>query len=516
MSAMAATSGYVTDVPYTRHFAHQLAPPTLRLVAAMNGVRAPVRDDFAYCEIGSGVGDSLVTLAAANPRARFVGIDLNAAHVATSRALAEEAGLSNVRFLERDFSTLSEGELEPLDFIGAHGFLSWVGPETRAALVEFAKKRLAPDGLLYVSYNALPGWAAIEPLRRLILDRSARSEGSTLDRARDAVRYANKLAEAGAGYFASHPTAKSMLGLIEEAGLPYVVHEYMNAHWTPMYFADVAAAMDAGDLAFVGQQPLHMNLADLAIPAALKEAARGAPDRVAFETFKDYAVNELFRSDVFARAPALGAEDTMREHFQTTRFGTTVPLAQLRRSVKIAQYTLDFRGAIYDAVLAVIARRAESARELAARPELAAFGVKRLGEALMNVALGGEVVPMGEGARAAEAPSERYRAPVAFNRAVLADESMQRPRVLASPVTGNGLAVTVLDVLLLQLLTSVEPARQAAWIRAFAHRTKAPLAVGTKTVSDPTEMVRAVGRELEAYRERSVPKMVELGILEPV
>jgi hypothetical protein len=226
-------------------------------------------------------------------------------------------------------------------------------------------------------------------------------------------------------------------------------------------------------------------------------------------------VNELFRSDVFARAPVSGSEDVMREHFQGARFGTTVPLAQLCRSVKIAQYTLDFSGAIYDAILAVISKGAASARELAARPELAALGVKRLGEALMNLTLGGEVVPMGEGAKA-EAPSERYRAPVAFNRAVLADESMQRPRVLASPVLGTGLAVTLLDVLLLQLLTSVEPARHASWIRAFAHRTKAPLAVGNKTVSDPAEMVRVVGRELEAYRARSVPKLVELGILEAV
>jgi SAM-dependent methyltransferase len=508
-------SRYVTDVPYTRHFAHQLAPATLRMVAAMNGVAAPADEDFAYCEIGSGVGDSLVLLAAANPRGRFVGIDVSAAHVATSRALAEEAGLTNVRFVERDFATLEEGELEPFDFIGAHGFLSWVGPTMRAALIDFAKARLKPRGLLYVSYNALPGWAAIEPLRRLILERGDAAGGSTLDRAREGVRFARRLADAGAGYFASHPTARSMLGLIDEAGLAYAVHEYMNAHWEPMYFADVARAMDAAELHFVGQMPLHMNVADLAIPPGVKDVAKAAGDRVAFETLKDYAVNEMFRSDVYVRGDAAGVEAAMRDFFQKTRFGTTVPLAQLRRSVKLAPYTLDFSGPLYDGVLGAITAGGASAVELAALPALASAGAKRVGDALMNLSLGGEVVPV----RPAAPPSAnaaRYRVPLAFNRAVLEGAEADRPRVLASPVTGSGIAVSVLEALYLALLTSVEPEKHASAIRAFAHRAKGPVVVSGRPVADPAELVRVVQRELETYRARTAPKLAELGVLEAV
>ena len=49
-----------------------------------------------------------------------------------------------------------------------------------------------------------------------------------------------RLADSGAAYFASHPTAKSMLALMQKGGLPYVAHEYFHADWQPMYFADVA------------------------------------------------------------------------------------------------------------------------------------------------------------------------------------------------------------------------------------------------------------------------------------
>jgi SAM-dependent methyltransferase len=509
---------YVTDVPYTRHFAHQLAPTMLRLVAAMNGVAPPTGEDFVYCELGSGVGDSLVTLAAANPRGEFVGIDVNPEHIAISRRLAEEAGLANVRFLERDFSQLAPEELPSFDFIGAHGFMSWVGPAMRSAVVEFAKGRLKEGGLLYVSYNALPGWAAIEPLRRLILDRGALVGGTSLERAREGYRFARRLADAGAGYFASHPTAKSMLSLIEEAGLPYVVHEYMNAHWEPMYFADMASSMAGGGLQFVGQMPLHLNVPELAVPPALKEMAKTVPDRAAFETFKDYAVNELFRSDVYVKAQVSGAsvsrsEKVTREFAQGTPFGTTVGGGVLKRSVKLPSYTLDFTGPIYDGVIGAIGASPASATELAARPELASFGVKRIGDVLMNLALGGEVLPM-RALGASAGVSSRYRVPIAFNRAVLADETNERPRVLASPATGTGMTVSPLELLCLQLLTSVEPPKHASWIRAFAHRLKAPLAVGNRTISDPAEVVRVVQREVEAFRGRAGAKLVELGVLE--
>ena len=58
---------------------------------------------------------------------------------------------------------------------GPSSFLARVSPAKRSALLAFADRMLRPGGLLYVSYDALPGWAAVEPLRRLMLDGSADS-----------------------------------------------------------------------------------------------------------------------------------------------------------------------------------------------------------------------------------------------------------------------------------------------------------------------------------------------------
>jgi hypothetical protein len=68
-------SGYVTDVAYVPGFYPQMAPVTLRHVAALNGVCPPASGPgFRYLELGCGLGRSLTTLAAANPRGEFIGV----------------------------------------------------------------------------------------------------------------------------------------------------------------------------------------------------------------------------------------------------------------------------------------------------------------------------------------------------------------------------------------------------------------------------------------------------------
>ena len=92
-------------------------------------------------------------------------VDLSPEHVAFANKLARRGGLENVAFLERDFESIREGELPQLDYICAHGFLSWVSTQKRRAFIDFCARQLKPGGLLFVAYNALPGWAALAPLR---------------------------------------------------------------------------------------------------------------------------------------------------------------------------------------------------------------------------------------------------------------------------------------------------------------------------------------------------------------
>jgi SAM-dependent methyltransferase len=507
-----ARAEYVTDVPYPRKFIHQIAPQLLRTVAGLGGVAAPPGDEFAYCELGSGCGDTLALLGAANPGARFVGVDMNPEHVAVANGLVARGGLGNVRTLQADFGDLAREDLPDFDFITTHGVMSWVSPSTRDTMLSFVRAKLKPGGLFYVSYDALPGWAAVEPLRRLMLDHTAGMGGSTLDRAREGLAYAQRLADAGAGYFANHPTAKAMLGLMRSGGLAYVVHEHFHAHLQPFYFADMARLLGAYDLAFVGQVPLHLNVRELATPPAVKKMAEATRTTEAFETLKDFATNELFRSDVYVKGKGERSRQGTRAYFEYTPFGTLTTPDRIKREVRLPIYTLDFKGAAYDAILAAIAGAPASAADLVQRPALAQLGQTRIGGCLQNLVLGGQVVPMrADPARGAEGPL-RVRLP--YNEVAL-DEALdgEGPLVLASPVTGAGVHVSLLEALGIRLLTQVAPADHAAWLRGYARRKGTPLGVGDREIKSADELVSVMTRELDKARA-AVPKLVALGVLD--
>jgi SAM-dependent methyltransferase len=498
--------GYLTDVAYVRQFSRELAPALLGAAAALNGFTPPPADSFDYCDLGCGPGDTTSTLAAAHPRARFVGVDFNAAHVASARQLADRGGLGNVDFLERDFADLPGEALPDFDYIAAHGVMSWIAPDTRAALLDFAAARLKPRGILYVTYNALPGWAAIEPLRRLMRDASAGVEGSSLDRARHGAGIARLLCESGAEYFASNPVAREMLETLLRMGLPYAAHEYFGDHWQPMYFADVAGEMGRRDLGFVGQLPLYLNYRDLTVPAPAMELFRRVSDRASFESLKDFAINEFFRGDLYVKACAPRDEATARAYLKETRFGTLAPAQHLRREVHLRHHVLRYEGPLFDALIERLAAGACTLSELAEERAFAGEGEEALRPAVLRLLLGEQIAPMQPGPRTVARD---------YNRMILGQPlSVQDPIVLASPVAGTGVVVPALQAVSLRLITQVDPAERAAWIRAFVTRQRLRLTVRDRAIESEDEQAQVLAEEMEKLRVDRLPKLVELGVVD--
>ena len=481
---------YVTDVPYVRSFQPDLVPSLLRAVAALNGFAPPPAEGFAYCELGCGFGDTLIAIAAANPGSSFVGIDLVPAHIAEARRTAAAGGVENVVFLEEDLATSDVG---PFDYIVAHGVMSWVGPGVRQAIVDFARRRSRGDGLLFASYNALPAWAAVEPLRELLVNAGGEE---SLDRARRGLALAKKLA--ATGYLANNPPARGMLELMERAGLPYIVHEYLHAHWAPLYFAQVAALMQSAGLPYVGSLPLTANYRDLVLPPGL---ALDTEDRVTFEGLKDYAVETFLRRDVFACGLAVRSAEHTRRFLAETTFAL-VALDDGVRELALPHRTLRFAGPNFDTVIARLG-------------EGAAAGLDP--DVLLRLLLAERIVPVhGATMRFDPAGTDAYAVPSAYNRMVLARPfSGDMPIVLASPITGAALRMTALEAACIRLLTEVPPASRAAWIEAQFGAQGLKMSTGDRVIDDPVERKKLVHAGLVTMRTRTAPKLVELGILEP-
>ncbi len=506
---------YVTDVPYVRAFENDLSPTRLRLVAALNGFTPPPAEDFDYCELGSAHGDTTATLAACYPGGRFLGVDINAEHIASANRLATRGELTNIRFVHQDFEDLPKDELPSFDFITAHGVLSWIGPAKRKALIAFAADKLRPGGLLHVSYNTLPGWAGVEPLRQLIAGRAALAPGDTLARAREGVSFATLMRDLGAEYFSANPAANAMLEKMGKLGLPYVVHEYLHAHWVPMYFAQVASEMAAAGLYFVGQLPLYLNYRDLAIPAKLAPLFAGIDDRVAFESLKDFALNEYFRRDVFVMGRRPRSEGATRAYLDSTTFGGPLERGTTLREIRLPHHTLRYAGPVFDALLPALDDGATTIAELAATPALAGFDVPRIRDAIMKLALGEVIAPrLRRTEREATPPGARYRLTSVHNQAALREGlSLETPVTLASTAAGTGVELSPLEALAAFILTEVAPAERNEWMRRRCHHASFRLTVRGRTIEDREEQVRTLVGELDIFEQNRLPRLVELGVL---
>jgi SAM-dependent methyltransferase len=162
------TAGYASDIEYVSGYYKEQNPDVLNLVSILNNVEPlPHLQAFRYFELGFGRGQTLNMLAAANPNGQFYGADFNPAHVVGAQKMASNAELHNCHLLENSFEELAKGarpELPQFDYIALHGIWTWVTKENQQYIVDFIGRYLKPGGIVYVSYNALPGWQAAMPL----------------------------------------------------------------------------------------------------------------------------------------------------------------------------------------------------------------------------------------------------------------------------------------------------------------------------------------------------------------
>src|SRR5262249_6076058 len=121
-------------------------------------------------EIGCGDGGNLIPLAYALPKSRFLGIDLAKRPIAAARRTARALSLTNIELHARDLGELSRSDGE-FDYIFAHGIYSWIPADIRDRLLAVCSERLAPQGIVFISYNTYPGQYERQMLREILLRR---------------------------------------------------------------------------------------------------------------------------------------------------------------------------------------------------------------------------------------------------------------------------------------------------------------------------------------------------------
>ncbi|MDX2223622.1 MAG: class I SAM-dependent methyltransferase [Rhodospirillaceae bacterium] len=484
---MDAAAGYVTEIEYVARYYRELNPHLMRLILAVNGLAAPdTTAPFAYMELGFGKGLSLAAHAAANPHGRFYGVDIIPAHVEGVQALSSAAGLRNLDARAIGFAQLAGQDYPDFDIIALHGVWSWVNAENRAHIVRFIADRLKPGGIVYLSYNALPGWAPVLPLRQAMKTAFDRAAGSVEDRVRAALAFADQLRQTGAKYFKNNPQADRTLTEILPMAPSYLAHEYFNADWTPFHFADVAADLASAGLSFAGPAQVPANITALNFTPEAQTLLKAARDQVEAETIKGVLTNTGFRRDLFVRAGRRMSPAESAAALDDVAFAALVRVADYP-GLAVTTALGKFKGKtpIHIGLVEALADGPMTLGALRHLPTFAAVSAEELVNAAVFLVAAGAITVAG-----ATVTPEAIRACRALNATLTTPlERGFDSGILVSPVTGAALELQMLDYLF--TLTRAEPGIERAFA-ALAARGQTVQRDGQPLAGDDTraELVR--------------------------
>ncbi len=314
--------GYFSSTSYTSGVYRELAPAWLDFAALLKGHQPPRRHEgepFAYLELGSGMGLGLCLLAAAYPEGRFTGIDFQPDHIVHSRRLAQQLGLSNIQFQEADFLSLAAdpGALAAAHhYVVAHGIATWITAPIQQAMLQLASAALNPGGIFYCSYNTYPGWLGASAFQHLgELTRQRQGEASAAQAFQQAAASLTSLLgseETPSALAMAQPALRRRLSQIPNQSAAYLLQEYANEGWQPLYVAQLHQRCAAHKLRFHSSATLPENFFDL-LPANVRQTVLAETDPALRQSLQDLAINQSFRRDLFLRGVASSTESELQQ-----------------------------------------------------------------------------------------------------------------------------------------------------------------------------------------------------------
>lgn len=443
------SEGYAAEADYVAHYTPELNPLRAPLLLAQAGF-APGARPLRACELGFGLGVSTVVHAGATP-VEWWGTDFSPSQALFARELAR-AGDVPIRLFDDSFAEFcARDDLPEFDFVALHGVWSWISEANRALIADFLRRRLRVGGVLYISYNAEPGWSQMMPIRnlmRLHVERMQAPGAGALAQAEAAQAFAEQLLKDNPHMAAAYPLASGSVEGMKKLGPRYISHEYLNRDWAPMGFAELARRLDSAKLGFAcsATPSQHFDLHFLTADQHRQLAA--LPDPTLRESVRDFMLNRRFRKDYWIKGGLRPAADAvyaaqLQERLVLARTRTNAALT-VAEAVHFPQLAAELAEPLLDLMADHRPRRlGDMVRALS--PALPAADVVR---AAMVLA-GSDTLACAqdeESAAAARPTAQR------LNRALIARAAQAGAGdlpLLASPVTGGAIAVPAFQLQML-------------------------------------------------------------------
>lgn len=505
------SAGYVADIGYTYGLYPELNPLRIKLAFLHAGLVCP--DVGVACELGFGQGVS-VNMHAAASVVEWHGTDFNPSQAAFAQELATVSD-ANAQLHDQSFEEFCRrGDLPEFDFISLHGIWSWISDANRAVIIDFVRRKLKPGGVLYISYNTQPGWAAMAPVRDLLTEHShvmGTLGRGIVPRIDESLAFVDKLFATQPAFLAQNPVVAQRLAGLKDLSRNYLAHEYFNRDWVPMSFAAMARQLEEAKLSYACSAQYLDHIDAVNLSASQQEFLRDIPDPMFRETVRDFMTNQTFRRDYWVRGPRRLNPAAREQQLRQQQVILAVPRKSVPLTLKAAVGDVALQEAVYQPVLDVLAdHRPHSidAIEQACRPH--GVSLAQVIQAVFMLAGNDNVRAVQDDVTVAGARPQTDK----LNRHLcqLAVSGSELP-YLASPLTGSGISSDRFTQLFLlaRLQGKTQPADWAAYANEVLTSQNERLQRAGEALG-LEEQVAELRRAAGLFAEQTLPLLQALGV----
>ena len=506
------TSGYVADIGYTFGYYNELNPLRARLAFLNAGLVPPAQG--THCELGFGQGMS-VNIHSAATDSRWYATDFNPSQAGFAQELALVSG-AHAQLQDEAFAEFcTRSDLPDFDSIGLHGIWSWISDENRATIVDFVRRKLKVGGVLYISYNTQPGWAAMVPMRDLLTEHAEvmGAEGvGIVNRIDAALDFTAKLMATHPTYARANPQVAERLEKIKGQNRNYLAHEYFNRDWQPMAFARMAQWLQPAKLQWACSAHYLDAIDALNLTPVQQDLLKDITDPMFRQTVRDFCVNQQFRKDYWVKGARKLNPVEQAEALRMQRLMLVTPRAEVSLKVNGALGEATMSEAIYAPILDLLAdHKARTLGEIEEAAKEKGIAYAQVVQVAVVLAGAGHLALVQDDHAIGQAKRQTERL-----NAYLCSKAQGSNDIsyLASPVTGGGIAVNRFQQLFLASIAQgkQQPGEwaQSVWQILAAQGQK--LVKEGKALETVEENLAELTAQATAFAEKQLPLLKALQI----
>ena len=288
-----ATKESYDDKPYHSYPYPLSQPEHIYAVAKLMKINAVPVDKARVLELGCAGGGNLFPTAVNYPDSDCVGIDLSPVQIREADAHKAGMGLTNIRFEALDIMDL-DSSYGKFDYIVCHGVFSWVPEFVREKIMQVCRDNLSPRGIAMITFNTLPGWAALGCIRDMMMmhTRHLTDNSKKVAQAKSLLTFLHKFV----------PEKTNLRGAVVQVAETfakanddsYILHEYLEENNQPFFFEEFHDYLTRHKLHYLGDSVLDKMFSGN-LGAEAHALIRQINDRVKREQYMDFVHNRQFR-----------------------------------------------------------------------------------------------------------------------------------------------------------------------------------------------------------------------------